>query len=111
MIDQLRAHGKSGEVGKLNRFEFLDKFDSTLEKACRIASLKDPNDSTKTLYGQDAWLVLIRFLLSYKVISVNKLLEKPKLPEANGMRTLVEQQNARVALSEFEKNKEGAPLL
>ena len=68
--------GKStGEVGKLSHFEFLGKFDSTLEKATRIAGKRDPNDASKVLYGEESWILIIEFLHKYMLQSLENLLK------------------------------------
>ncbi len=62
MIDQLLAPGSKGEVGKLRNFEFLDKFDTTVEKAAKVAGRVDPADPTRNLYGQEGWVILLNCL-------------------------------------------------
>jgi hypothetical protein len=41
--------GTDSGMGKLGHFEFLGKFDSTIEKAAKVASIKDVDG--KSLYG------------------------------------------------------------
>jgi hypothetical protein len=65
MVDQLFALGmQSSDVGRLSHFEFLGKFDTTLEKASRIAS--KVTEEGKSVYGEDAWFLILEFLHKYK---------------------------------------------
>jgi len=66
MIDQLFALGnQAGNVGKLNHFEFLGKFDTILKKAAKIAGKVE--EATQQLrYGEDACFMILEFLNKYK---------------------------------------------
>jgi hypothetical protein len=55
---------QSSDVGRLSHFEFLGKFDTTLEKASRIAS--KVTEEGKSVYGEDAWFLILEFLHKYK---------------------------------------------
>jgi hypothetical protein len=45
LVEQLLVVSlQNSDVGKLSHFEYLSKFDSTLEKQTKIAAKKDPND-------------------------------------------------------------------
>lgn len=56
--------GTDSGVGKLGHFEFLGKFDSTIEKAVKVASRKDIDG--KSLYGQSAWLMILKIVHNFK---------------------------------------------
>ena len=44
-------------------------------KATRIAGKRDPNDSSKVLYGEESWIFIIEFLHKYMLQSLDKLLK------------------------------------
>ena len=51
-------------MGRLSHFEFLGKFDTTLEKASKIAS--NVTEEGKSVYGEDGWFLILEFLHKYK---------------------------------------------
>ena len=53
--------GNDSGVGKLGHFEFLGSFDSTIEKAVKVANRKDMNDN-KSMYGKQVWLMILKLL-------------------------------------------------
>ena len=63
--------GTDAGVGKLSHFEFLGKFDSTIEKAVKVASRKDVDN--KSLYGRDVWLMILKLLHNFRQNAKNHL--------------------------------------
>jgi hypothetical protein len=51
----------------------LDKFDSTVEKAAKVAGRADPADPTRNLYGQEGWIILLNSLHQFKVQGLDKI--------------------------------------
>lgn len=57
-------------MGRLNHFEHLGRFDSTLEKASQIAC--KVSEQGKPVYGEDAWFLILEFLHKYKSSQANQ---------------------------------------
>ena len=67
---------QSSDVGKLIHFEYLSKFDLTLEKQTKIAAKKDPNDPQKIQYGEEAWFLILEHLHNYLLKTLEILIKK-----------------------------------
>jgi hypothetical protein len=63
--------GTDEGVGKLSHFEFLGKFDSTIEKAVKVACRKDVDNHL--LYGTEAWLMILKLLHQFRENAKNYL--------------------------------------
>jgi hypothetical protein len=62
MQDQVLLN-QSLEFGKLSHFDHLRMFDTTLDKAVRVALIK--TDEGRQKYGEDAWFLILEFLNDY----------------------------------------------
>ncbi len=71
-------------MGKLGHFEFLGKFDSTIEKAAKVASIKDIDG--KSMYGQTAWLMILKIIHNF---------------QENGRKIIGEKQEMKQRLANF----------
>jgi len=97
--DQLNLLSLDGDqFGKLNHFDHLGKFDTTLDKAAKVAETPLKHDATKPKYGEEAWLAILEFLHEFQTDGIRRLPEVV-YRRSPGM-------NAQQRSSEVEKKEE-----